>query len=124
MSKESPSALPVPSHSVDVPSVDGGAARAVDDEMARARMRLVFLAAFLFAALAWLGTFLVAINSSETNGIRASWVAIFPTSFGSMGLLMLNAGRRPLAALGIALLSGCVGSLALWLFFVGVWPSL
>lgn len=113
-----------PSHSVDVPAVDGKTARAVEEEIARARMRLVFLAAFVFAAIAWIATFVISIRSSETNGIRASWVAIFPTSFGSMGLIVLNAGRRPLFALGIALLSGCVGSFALWLFFEGIWPSL
>ncbi len=114
----------LPVHSVDVPTVDGHAVRSVDDDRARGRMRLVFLAAFVFAALAWIGTFLVAINSSETNGIRASWVAIYPTSFGSVGLIVLNAGKRALAALGIALFAGCTGSLGLYLFFATVWQSL
>lgn len=109
----------LPSQSVDVL---GGDVR--DAERGRARARLLFLAAFVFAALAWIGTLVTAIKSSETNGIYASWIAIFPTTFGGGGLLALNVGAPGLRALGVAFGAGVVGVAGLWLFFEGIWPSL
>ncbi len=88
-------------------------------------MRLVFLAAFVFAALAWIFTLLVAINSSETNGIRASWIAIFPTAFGVGGLLSHDNKKNSASkALMFAFLWGIAASFGLWFFFAGIWPSL
>ena len=114
-----------PSKSVDIPGIDPSATDAIDHENARRRMRLVFLAAFVFAALAWIFTLLVAINSSETNGIRASWLAIFPTTFGIGGLLSLDEKKRKASnALIVALVCGVAGSFGLWFFFAGIWPSL
>lgn len=114
-----------PSKSVDIPGIDASATDAVDHEAARGRMRLVFLAAFVFAAIAWLGTLLVAINSSETNGIRASWIAVFPTAFGAIGLLMLDDKKRKAStALLFAFIAGIAGSFFLAFFFAAIWPSL
>ena len=114
-----------PSKSVDIPGVDASATQGVDHDSARARMRLVFLAAFVFAAIAWLGTFLVAINSSETNGIRASWIAIFPTAFGAGGLLALSDPKfKASTALIGAFACGTLASFGLALFFAAIWPSL
>jgi hypothetical protein len=114
-----------PSNSVDIPGLDASAADAVAHEQSRRRMKLVFMAAFGFAALAWLFTLVVSIKSSETNGIRASWLAIFPTTFGIGGLLALDSPKMSASkALLIAFVCGVAGSFGLWFFFAGIWPSL
>lgn len=109
----------LPAESVDVP---GGEMR--DVNRARDHARLIFLASFVFAGLAWVGTLITAITSSETNGIFASWIAMFPTTFGAAGLLALKAASPAGRALLIAFASGIGGSIGLWLFFEGIWPSL
>ncbi len=110
-----------PAESVDA---FGGAIVRVDDaDAVRERRRPLFQAAVVFAAFAWGCTAATAVFSSETNGVRASWFAIFPTMFGLVGLGTL-AGPQPRRALPLAVGAGFAGVAALWLFFVAIWPSL
>ncbi len=110
-----------PAESVD--AFGGPVVRVDDVETLRERRRPLFLAAVVFAAFAWGCTAATAVFSSETNGVRASWFAIFPTMFGLVGLGAL-AGPRPRRALPLAVGAGFAGVAALWLFFVAIWPSL
>jgi Na+/phosphate symporter len=116
----------LPSSSADVFGGDV-AARGIADlaaATARGRARRVFFAAFVFAALGWLATLGAAMFSSETNGIRCSWVAIFPTAFGIAGRVALDAGRTPARAVVVAAVAGVAAVCALAFFFLAVWPSL
>jgi hypothetical protein len=112
----------LPAQSVDVSAPS--ARELHDPEHGRHRARLVFLAAFVFAALAWIGTLVTATVSSETNGIYASWIAIFPTTFGAAGLFAIKNGKGPARAFLGAFAAGVLGVIALWFFFEGIWPSL
>lgn len=118
MSK-TPAAESPPSQSVDVLAGDMR-----DHERPRRRARTLFLSALVVAGAAWLATLGAAIWSSETNGIMASWFAIFPTGFGVVGLLALGAGQGATASVRNALLAGCAGSASLWVFFEAIWPTL
>ena len=113
-----------PSHSVDVPALALDTERALAAERARTRMRRLFIAASILGAALWVVTFFVSIRSSETNGIRASWFAIFPTAFGLAGLWSIGGTASPLRALGVAFASGVAGCLLLMFFFLAIWPSL
>lgn len=109
----------LPSQSVDVAGV------VVDDpEPGRRRLRHLSIAALVVAAVAWLAVFFVGVLGSETDGVRASWFAIFPTGFGVMGHVALAQGLRGGPGLVRALLAGVASSLLLWAFFEGIWPSL
>jgi len=105
-------------------SVDAFAGLVGDPEQGRRRARHLFQAAGVVAVIAWVATFFVAVNSSERNGVFASWFAIFPSTFAVGGLSALHntvgAGR----ALLVAVLAGLAGSAGLWLFFEGIWPAL
>jgi hypothetical protein len=105
-------------------SVDVLAGEMTDADRGRRRARPLFHAAFVFAALAWMATFVIGVHSSERNGVVASWIAIFPTTFGIGGLVALNNGVAGLRSLGIAFAAGAAGTACLWLFFEGIWPSL
>lgn len=105
-------------------SVDVLAGEMTDPERGRRRARPLFYAAAVVAAIAWIATFLVAINSSETSGVYASWFAIFPTTFAIGGLVALDNGVGGLRSLAIAFAAGAAGSLGLLFFFEAIWPSL
>ncbi|MCC7074012.1 MAG: hypothetical protein IT383_22075 [Deltaproteobacteria bacterium] len=105
-------------------SVDVLAGELRDPELPRRRARRLCWSALVVAGAAWLATLGAAIWSSETNGITASWFAIFPTGFGTVGLLSLSAAKGAGASLRNALLAGCAGSLSLWAFFEAIWPAL
>lgn len=108
-----------PSESVDVLSGD-----VKDPELPRRRARTLFQSTLVVAALAWLCTLGAAIWSSETNGIYASWFAIFPTGFTLAGFLSLDVGKSVGACVRNALLAGAACSAALWFFFEAIWPGL
>jgi hypothetical protein len=109
----------LPSQSVDVAGI------VVDDpEPGRRRLRHVSIAALVVAAVAWLAVFFVGVLGSETNGLRASWFAIFPTGVSIMGHVALAQGLRGGPGFVRALLAGAASSLLLWFFFEGIWPSL
>lgn len=97
----------------------------VDDREERlAASRRLFLAATIFGALCWVGTLVTAVVSSETNGMRASWIAIIPSAFGLMGLVQVSRGvfgRRAVAVSFFLAIGAVVG---LFVFFEGIWPSL
>ena len=109
---------------VPAESVDAFAGAVHDPEQGRDRIRPLFQAACVMAVVAWMTTFVVGAFWSESKGIFASWCAIFPTAFGGAGLRALDRRLGVWRAIAVALLAGIVGSVGLWLFFVGVWPAL
>ena len=109
----------VPAESVDVTS-----ATFSDLERGRDRARHLSTAALVVAAVAWIAVFFVGVKGSETNGIIASWFAIFPTGFGIAGRTAVENGASATKSLGVAFVAGVLSSAGLWLFFEGIWPSL
>jgi hypothetical protein len=121
------SGVPPASKKVDrVPAESVGvlADEITDPERGRDAVRRLLLATGIVAAVAWLATLGVARFSSETNGIYASWFAIFPTTFALGGHLALRRGMSGGRALAVAFVAGAAGCLSLWVFFEGIWPSL
>lgn len=112
------------SHRPPSESVDVLAGELKDPEAPRRRARMIFQSALVVAALAWLGTLGAAIWSSETNGIFASWFAIFPTGFSLAGFVSLDMKKSAGACVRNALLAGAASSAALWFFFEAIWPGL
>jgi hypothetical protein len=112
------------SHRPPSESVDVLADEVRDPEQPRRRARTLFQSSMLVAALAWLATLWAAVWSSETNGIYASWFAIFPTGFTLAGFVSLDLGKGVGACVRNALLAGAAGSAALWFFFEAIWPGL
>lgn len=116
---------PRPSEPVEVPAartdhVEGRGAGAAG---------LVPTAALVFGGVMWLVTAWTGVHGSETDGIRMSWIAIFPTVFGLVARgvrnARLDAGRPAVAAPLLAGLAAGLGAVvALWVFFEGIWPSL
>ena len=109
-----------PSQSVDVLGgavTDGGAA-------GRRRARHLFWALGVVALVCWAVTVRIGLFGSETDGIRASWFAIYPSGASLAGLVALNNGQPPGKAVLIAFVTGFFSSGALWFFFEGIWPSL
>ncbi len=113
----------LPTESVDA-FAGTGADMVADPEQGRRRARHLFQAAGVVAVVAWVTTFVVAVHSSERNGVFASWFAIFPSTFAVGGLTALHNDTGAGRALLVAILAGLLGSVALWVFFVGIWPAL
>ncbi len=109
----------VPAESVDVTG-----ATFTDLERGRDRARHLSTAALVVAAAAWIAVFFVGVKGSETNGIIASWFAIFPTGFGIAGRVAVDSGAPAMKSIGVAFIAGVLSSAGLWLFFEGIWPSL
>ncbi len=105
-------------------SVDALAGELRDPAQPGRRARRVFHSALVVAVVAWLATLGAAIGSSETNGIMASWFAIFPSCFGVVGVVSLDLGTGAIAGVRNAALAGLAGSVALWVFFEVIWPGL
>jgi peptidoglycan/LPS O-acetylase OafA/YrhL len=105
-------------------SVDAFAGVVRDDEAPRTRARNLFRAAAIVAGAAWLATMYVAATSSETNGVYASWFAVFPTGFSLGGLHALARGRSAGRAVVQALVVGGLACLSLAVFFAAIWPAL
>lgn len=105
-------------------SVDVSGATFDDPERRRTRARHLTDAALVVAALAWIAVFIVGVMGSETNGIRASWFAIFPTGFGVVGSIAHTMGLPARTILLRALLAGALSTTGLWFFFEAIWPSL
>jgi hypothetical protein len=110
-----------PAESVDVLA----ATIVVDDREERlAATRRLFLAATIFGGVCWLATLVTAVVSSETNGIMASWFAIFPSAFGLMGLVQVARGVSGRPALVAALTTGLAAMCLHFIFFATIWPAL
>lgn len=114
-----------PSQPVEVPTartdhVEGFGARVVG---------LIPTAALVFGGIMWLVTAYTAVHGSETDGIRMSWIAIFPTVFGLVGRSLRNKlleRGQPAALVPVVFgaIAGLGAVLALFVFFEGIWPSL
>lgn len=125
-SQERPSVMPSSSAEVFNPPDDDGVGRAWQ------LLRHLPMAAFGFALLAWVATGALAYQS-ETKGIWGATVAMFPSGFGMVGMIVqgtenqrLEAGHRPRAGMmiGLAFVGGISTMLAFGFFMVAVWPSL
>ncbi len=121
-------------------SVDVFAVPAARESAGWQTLSLLPLAAFVFALVAWGVTGFLAYGS-ESQGIAGATVAMFPTGFGTAGVIARRlelsmgsspggdelASKRPPSALRLLLISGAGGVLSMILFggfMSAVWPSL
>jgi hypothetical protein len=121
----SPSRATPPSASVDVftpPDAPEGAGWGL--------LSLLPLAAFVFALIAWGATAFLAYGS-ESNGIAGATVAMFPTGFGTAGVIVRKqeldrVKGRPSAVrlLAISFAGGALGMVLFGVFMSAIWPAL
>lgn len=91
-------------------------------------LSLIPVAAFVFALLAWIATAALGYQS-ESKGIGAATIAMFPSGFGITGLIVRGQERardRPRLGrlLGLSFAGGA-GAMFLFIVFMGaIWPAL
>jgi hypothetical protein len=114
-----------PTEPVDIqaPALQGVESRAAG------ALGLVPTAALVFGALMWTATAVVGLGVSESKGIALSWIAMFPTVFGFVARAVrserLASGKSAVAVpFLIGAGAGLFASLALLVFFEGIWPGL